>query len=124
LTDFAVFSVIGLRSLLADNGVQPLCTALPAEKACREPQWLAHQIGTPLPDHGGGGVRRIRLADPTRVKTQHLKMLDQWTRKNVQLLAQITRRARDKHHTGAVAMDIIPQSLNLSQFVAAQKRAK
>jgi hypothetical protein len=51
----------------------------------------------------------MRLADPTRVKTQHLTMLDQWTRKNVQWLAQITRRARDKHHTGAAAMDIIPQ---------------
>ena len=29
MTDFAVFSVIGLPSLLADDGVQQLCTALP-----------------------------------------------------------------------------------------------
>src|SRR5262249_19883584 len=60
-------------------------------------------------DHGWCCVRRIRLSDTTLVETQHLKMLDQWARKNVQVLTKITRRARDKHHAGAVATDVIPQ---------------
>src|SRR5262249_53764648 len=37
------------------------------------------------------------------------KMLDQWARKNVQLLTKITRCPRDKHNTGALSTDVIPQ---------------
>jgi len=65
--------------------------------------------------HGWCCVRRIRLADTTLIKAQHLKMLDQGARKNIQLLTKITRRTRDKHHTRALSMDGIPQ-FEIPQF--------